>query len=49
MVSPWIAKCAAGFLLPGLLGAQVIFSRRVYAEHGRTYPQIWMWAASDGS
>jgi hypothetical protein len=36
-------------LLPGILGAQILFSRRVYAEHGRTYQQIWEWSASDGS
>jgi Tol biopolymer transport system component len=36
-------------LLPGLLGAQVIFSRRAYLEHGRSYQQIWTWNASDGS
>ena len=35
-------------LLPGILGAQVLFSRRVYAEHGRTYQQISEWNA-DGS
>jgi Tol biopolymer transport system component len=41
---------ASVFLLgTGLLDAQVIFSRRVYAEHGRTYQQIWEWSASDGS
>jgi hypothetical protein len=38
------------FLLgTGSAGAQVIFSRRVYAERGRTYQQIWEWRASDGS
>ncbi len=40
---------ASVFLLgAGSLDAQVIFSRRVYAEHGRTYQQIWEWRASDG-
>lgn len=38
------------FLLgTGSLDAQVVFSRRVYAEHGRTYQQIWEWRSSDGS
>jgi hypothetical protein len=41
---------ASVFLLgAGSLDAQVIFSRRVYAEHGRTYQQIGEWRASDGS
>jgi hypothetical protein len=35
-------------LLPCLLQAQVIFSRRVYAEHGRSYQQLWSWNASGG-
>ena len=26
----------------GWLDAQVVLSRRDYAEHGRTFPQIWM-------
>jgi dipeptidyl aminopeptidase/acylaminoacyl peptidase len=44
-----MATCVGVSMLPGLLGAQVIFSRRVYAERGRTYQQIWTWDASDGS
>jgi hypothetical protein len=33
----WILVFGAGYL-----GAQVVLSRRDYAEHGRTFPQIWM-------
>src|SRR5580692_1931382 len=48
MISRLLA--ASVFLLgAGSLDAQVIFSRRVYAEHGRTYQQIWEWRASDAS
>ncbi len=48
MISRLLA--ASIFLLgAGSLDAQVIFSRRVYADHGRTYQQIWEWRASDGS
>jgi Tol biopolymer transport system component len=47
MISRLLA--ASVFLLgAGSLDAQVIFSRRVYAEHGRTYQQIWERRASDG-
>jgi Tol biopolymer transport system component len=28
---------------------QVVFSRRVYSAQGRTYQQLWIWSASDGS
>ncbi|MGA2739428.1 MAG: hypothetical protein ABSG65_18555 [Bryobacteraceae bacterium] len=44
-----MARRLALLLLPGLLAAQVIFSRRVYREHGRSYQQIWVWNAADGS
>ncbi|HEX3878005.1 MAG TPA: hypothetical protein VHW24_13525 [Bryobacteraceae bacterium] len=40
---------AALALLPFQAQAQVIFSRRVYAQHGRSYQQLWMWNAADGS
>ena len=33
----WILAFGAGSL-----SAQVILTRRDYAEHGRTFPQIWM-------
>ena len=36
-------------LLPALLSAQVVFSRRVYKQRARTYQQIWIWNPSDGS
>ncbi len=29
--------------------AQVIFSRRVYQEHGTSYQQIWTWNPADGA
>ena len=35
-------------LLPGGLEGQVEFSRRVYAEHGRSYQEIWRWDAATG-
>jgi hypothetical protein len=34
--------------LPPLYG-QVVFSRRVYKEQGRTYQQIWNWNPADNS
>ncbi|MGB6943438.1 MAG: hypothetical protein WBE37_13645 [Bryobacteraceae bacterium] len=46
----WLrAACIAVSLVPACLQAQVIFSRRIYAEHGRTYQQIWRWNAAEGS
>jgi hypothetical protein len=27
---------------------QIVFSRRVYATHGTTFQQLWLWSASDG-
>jgi hypothetical protein len=27
---------------------EVIFSRRVYKEHGASYQQIWIWNPADG-
>ena len=46
----WLgAACIAVSLAPVSLHAQVIFSRRIYAEHGRTYQQIWTWSAAHGS
>ena len=36
-------------LLPALLSAQVVFSRRVYKQRARTYQQIWIWNPSDRS
>jgi Tol biopolymer transport system component len=35
-------------LLASALQGQVIFSRRVYAERGRSYQQIWRWDAATG-
>lgn len=35
-------------LLPALLSAQVVFSRRIYRERARTYQQLWMWNPTDG-
>jgi dipeptidyl aminopeptidase/acylaminoacyl peptidase len=49
MISRLLAASACFLLGTASLGAQVIFSRRVYAEHGRTHQQIWEWKASDGS
>jgi hypothetical protein len=31
------------------MSGQVVFSRRVYKEQGRSYQQIWLWNAADGS
>ena len=36
-------------LLPALLSAEVVFSRRVYQERARTHQQIWILNLSDGS
>ena len=36
-----IAACCVLALGPGCLNAQVVLSRRDYAGHGRTFPQIW--------
>ncbi|HWB86728.1 MAG TPA: hypothetical protein VG675_21465 [Bryobacteraceae bacterium] len=40
---------AYAILLTLPLSAQVVFSRRVYAEHGNSALQIWMWRPSNGS
>ena len=37
-----IAVCWIFLLGPGWLDAQVVLSRRVYAEHGRTWRQLWI-------
>jgi hypothetical protein len=37
-----------GLFIAGTLSAQVVFSRRVYKEQGRSYQQIWMWYPADG-
>ena len=42
-----IAVCWIFLLGAGWLDAQVVLSRRVYAEHGRTWRQLWI--ASSGS
>src|ERR1700733_16175886 len=44
----WMAISAAMLLVPAWLNAQVVFSRRAYAEQGRTYQELWAWSASDG-
>jgi hypothetical protein len=50
MISRVIGTSAVLCLLATPLSAQqVVFSRRVYAAAGRTYQQLWIWSASDGS
>jgi len=44
-----IAVCCALLIWPGWLHGQVVLSRRVYAEHGRTWQQLWVWSPLDGS
>jgi hypothetical protein len=49
-MSPRLLAASVFVLLGvGSLDAQVIFSRRVYSEHGRTYQQIWELNAADAS
>jgi hypothetical protein len=43
MISRLLAASLFFLLGTGPARAQVVFSRRVYAEHGRTYQQIWEW------
>ncbi len=49
ILSRFLGASIVFLLSTGSLWAQMIFSRRVYAEHGRTYQQIWEWKAADGS
>jgi hypothetical protein len=49
MIARSLRNCAILALLPALLSAQVVFSRRVYNQRGRTHQQIWVWNPSDGS
>jgi hypothetical protein len=45
-----IPAAAICLLLTASLDAQqVIFSHRVYAAHGRTYEQLWIWSADAGA
>lgn len=37
------------FLLAFPLSGQVIFSRRIYKEHGPSYQQIWTWNPANGA
>jgi Tol biopolymer transport system component len=37
-----VSVCWILFVGAGWLNAQLVLSRRVYAEHGRTFAQIWM-------
>jgi hypothetical protein len=49
MVSRSLAICGWMLILLSPLTAQVVFSRRVYKEQGRTYQQIWNWNPADNS
>ncbi len=44
-----IAVCWALVMSAASLHGQVVLSRRVYAEHGRTWQQLWNWSPSDGA
>jgi hypothetical protein len=41
--------CGLLLILLPLLSGQVVFSRRVYKEQGRSYQQIWNWNPADNS
>jgi hypothetical protein len=50
MISHVISTSAMLCLLATPVSAQqVVFSRPVYAAAGRTFQQLWIWSASDGS
>jgi hypothetical protein len=43
------AGCGLVLVCVQACAGQVIFSRRVYREHGRTYQQLWEWNPATGS
>jgi hypothetical protein len=45
----WRLPVVCGLLLLLPLKGQVVFSRRVYKEQGRTYQQIWNWNPADNT
>jgi hypothetical protein len=44
MAYPLARLCVAALLASGLASAQIVFSRRIYNERGRTWQQIWIWS-----
>jgi hypothetical protein len=50
VISQLISASVVLSLLASSVSAQeAVFSRRVYAAAGRTFQQLWIWSASDGS
>jgi hypothetical protein len=48
-MSPWrLATTCVLLLFAASASAEVIFSRRVYKEHGVSYQQIWTWNPANG-
>ncbi|HWE50264.1 MAG TPA: hypothetical protein VG273_10765 [Bryobacteraceae bacterium] len=47
-VTPGRVAAILGLFFVSSACGQVIFSRRVYREHGPSYQQIWMWNPADG-
>ena len=48
MLYSFARMCAVLLCAAECADAQVVFSRRVYSESGRTWHQIWMWNPEDG-
>jgi hypothetical protein len=44
-----LAILILSLFLASALSGQVVFSRRVYQEHGRSYQQIWTWNPANGA
>ena len=47
-ITPERAAVILALLFISSASAEVIFSRRVYKEHGASYQQIWTWNPADG-
>jgi hypothetical protein len=46
--TPQRATVILALLFVSSASGEVIFSRRVYKEHGASYQQIWTWNPADG-
>ncbi|HXS95737.1 MAG TPA: hypothetical protein VN736_14130 [Candidatus Limnocylindrales bacterium] len=46
---PWRVACACVLTVTYACAADVVFSRRVYQERGRSYFEIWSWTPANGS
>jgi len=49
MNARFLAACGLVLVSSQFCYSQVIFSRRVYRQHGRTYQQLWEWNPASGA